>query len=111
MADETTDQGIGRRDFARVALGAFGAAAIADQRGRAAAQKTTGAIKLCVQSGATPSDEQLLFLKQFGADYVSVARRRNCERPKVSRRSRSATPMPASPYGTSATPACTTCPK
>ena len=73
MADETTDQGIGRRDFARVALGAFGAAAIADQRGRAAAQKTTGTIKLCVQSGATPSDEQLLFLTQLGADYVSVA--------------------------------------
>jgi hypothetical protein len=29
-------------------------------------------IKLCAQSDATPSDDQLLFLKQIGAEYVSV---------------------------------------
>ena len=29
-------------------------------------------IKLCAQSGATPTDDQLLFLTQIGAKYVSV---------------------------------------
>jgi mannonate dehydratase len=71
MTDDTTDAGIGRRDFARLTLGAFGAAAM--QTTQADAPKGPSTIKLCVQSGATPSDEQLLFLKQLGAEYVSVA--------------------------------------
>ena len=73
MPDSPADGGIDRRNFGRVTLGAFGAAALAGQSTRAAAPKTGSAIKLCVQSSATPSDEQLLFLKQLGAEYVSVA--------------------------------------
>ena len=73
MKNPAPDTGIDRRDFGRVTLGAFGAAALARQTAQAAAQKTAAAIKLCVQSPATPSDEQLLFLKQLGAEYVSVA--------------------------------------
>jgi len=73
MTDDTTDAVIGRRDFGRVTLGAFGAAAVHGHTTQARAQKATSTIKLCVQSGATPSDEQLLFLKQLGAEYVSVA--------------------------------------
>src|SRR4051812_5786776 len=72
MADETAGTQVGRRDFARLALGAFGAAAMPGQTPQSPAPKSAGAIKLCVQSGATPTDEQLLFLKQLGADYVSV---------------------------------------
>ena len=59
---------INRRDFGNFALGAL-----------AAARSATGVvhpekpgIKLCVQSTPTPSAEQLLFLKQLGAEYVSV---------------------------------------
>src|SRR5262245_31433783 len=73
MKERATDTGIDRRDFGRVTLGAFGAAALAGQDVPTAAQKGSPAIKLCVQSSATPSDEQLLFLKQLGTDHVSVA--------------------------------------
>src|SRR5262245_4131955 len=73
MSDPSTETGIDRRDFGRVTLGAFGAAALAGRRTESAPQKTGSTIKLCVQSPATPSDEQLLFLKQLGAEYVSVA--------------------------------------
>jgi mannonate dehydratase len=71
MTRRTTDNEIGRRDFARMALGAVGAAALAG-RAAEAQQKVAPGIKLCVQSAANPSDEQLLFLKQLGAAYVSV---------------------------------------
>jgi mannonate dehydratase len=67
----SVDTGIGRRDFARITLGTLGAAALAGRHG-AAAERWPPGIKLCVQSGANPSDEQLLFLKQLGASYVSV---------------------------------------
>jgi mannonate dehydratase len=72
MSDSVTDPGIDRRDFARVTLGAVGAAALARRNAQTAAEKASASIKLCVQSSATPSDEQLLFLKQLGAEYVSV---------------------------------------
>ena len=71
MPNRRTPEGIGRRDFARLSLGTLGAAALAGRAGRAAPNQTPG-IKLCVQSPATPADEQLLFLKQLGAGYVSV---------------------------------------
>jgi D-mannonate dehydratase len=70
MTNPTTDNDIDRRHFARMALGTLGAV-LAGPVG-AVAQKVTPSIKLCVQSSATPSDEQLLFLKQLGAGYVSV---------------------------------------
>jgi mannonate dehydratase len=70
-----------------MALGGLGVAALAGRKAdaaqkaaeqkaaeqKAAAQKAgSSRVKLCVQSSATPSDEQLLFLKQLGAEYVSV---------------------------------------
>ena len=67
--------GIGRRDFARIAFGTIGAAAFAGSASGREAQtpgKATPGIKLCVQSSPNPSEEQLLFLKQLGAGYVSV---------------------------------------
>jgi mannonate dehydratase len=71
MSDSASDTRIDRRDFGRVTLGAFGAAAVAGRTAQPTAQNVA-TIKLCVQSSATPSDEQLLFLKQLGAEYVSV---------------------------------------
>jgi mannonate dehydratase len=73
MTNRRTDDEIGRRDFARLAFGTLGAAALAGRAAAAGAlQKPAPGIKLCVQSSANPSDEQLLFLKQLGAGYVSV---------------------------------------
>ena len=71
MTRRTTDQGIDRRDFGRLTLGTLGVAALGSPSAAAAPQIAPG-IKLCVQSSANPSDEQLLFLKQLGAGYVSV---------------------------------------
>ena len=34
--------------------------------------KSAPGIKLCAQASAKPTDEELLFLKQMGAEYVSV---------------------------------------
>src|SRR5215471_19298955 len=64
-----------RRDFSKMAFGgALGAAALtAVRRGGAEVHPVAPGIKLCAQSGANPTDEQLLFLKQIGAEYVSVA--------------------------------------
>jgi len=71
MTNRTTDTAIGRRDFARMTLGTLGVAALAGRAARAVQEVAPG-IKLCVQSPANPSDDQLLFLKQLGASYVSV---------------------------------------
>src|SRR5260370_6203496 len=65
-----------RRDFGRMALaGTMGAVAFLDCVGKssAAVPQNQPGIKLCAQSSAKPTDEQLLFLKQIGAEYVSVA--------------------------------------
>ena len=62
-----------RRDFGKMALGgAFGALLAASRSARATAHPSAPGIKLCAQVGPTPTDEQLLFLKQIGAEYVSV---------------------------------------
>src|SRR5213080_1231611 len=71
MSPRMSDTDIGRREFTRMALSTLGAAALAG-RAAGAAQKVAPGIKLCVQSPANPSDDQLLFLKQLGAEYVSV---------------------------------------
>ena len=71
MADHP-DGTIARRDFARLLAGTLGAAALGGRRTQAAQPRVAPGIKLCVQSPAAPSDEQLLFLKQLGAEYVSV---------------------------------------
>jgi mannonate dehydratase len=71
MTNRTIDNEIGRRDFARMTVGTLGMAAFARRQSKEASRSAPG-IKLCVQSSANPSDEQLLFLEQLGADYVSV---------------------------------------
>jgi mannonate dehydratase len=71
MSTGTTDTDIGRRDFARMALGTLGAAALPGHAAEAEPKGPSG-VKLCVQSSASPTDEQLLFLKQLDAQYVSV---------------------------------------
>jgi mannonate dehydratase len=65
----------GRRDFGKMTLsGALGAAALLGGARRSAATVHTAqpGIKLCVQASAKPSDQELLFLRQIGAEYVSV---------------------------------------
>ena len=65
-----------RREFGRLALtGALGSAAFLGPAGTSskATHQGQAGIKLCAQSSAKPTDEQLLFLKQIGAEYVSVA--------------------------------------
>ena len=57
-----------RRQLAGFTLGAFAAARSA----LAVVHPEKPGIKLCVQSSPTPSAEQLLHLKQLGAEYVSV---------------------------------------
>ena len=54
--------------------GAFGTAAYLGAAGMAsgAVHRSSPGIKLCAQAPAKPSDEHLLFLKQIGAEYVSV---------------------------------------
>jgi mannonate dehydratase len=71
MTDRSATKDIGRREFGRLALGTLGAAALAGQPSAAQPQRIPG-VKLCVQSTADPTDDQLQFLKQVGAEYVSV---------------------------------------
>src|SRR3954453_15244128 len=68
-----------RREFGKLALtGTIGAAAILGSASKTAAtarqshDQNLPGIKLCAQSPARPTDDHLLFLKQIGAEYVSV---------------------------------------
>jgi mannonate dehydratase len=64
-----------RRQFGKLALGgALGTAAWLASAGRGSATVHTPqpGIKLCAQASAKPSDNDLLFLRQLGAEYVSV---------------------------------------
>src|SRR6476660_1765337 len=58
----------GRRSFGKAFLGAL----LAARTSRGTVHASAPGIKLCAQSGAAPTNEQLLFLKQIGAEYVSV---------------------------------------
>jgi mannonate dehydratase len=63
-----------RRDFGKAVLGGtLGAWLAAARIGRATVHANAPGIKLCAQAGARPSDGELRFLKQLGAEYVSVA--------------------------------------
>jgi hypothetical protein len=67
--DETLK--LDRREFGAIALGAaalIGSAA----KGEAAVHAVQPGIKLCVQAPAKPTADDLLFLQQLGAEYVSV---------------------------------------
>ena len=64
-----------RREFGKTVLGvALGGAAFSASEGTASAviHQNAPGIKISVQSPATPTDDDLLFLKQLGAGYVSV---------------------------------------
>src|SRR6202521_1268271 len=62
-----------RRDFGRITVaGALGAAAFLSGKGGAARHNGQPGIKLCAQSSAKPTDNDLLVLQQLGAEYVSV---------------------------------------
>ena len=65
-----------RREFVKLAIGgALGAAAFMSSTPSASATVHPNApgIKLCAQVGAKPTNDELLFLRQIGAEYVSVA--------------------------------------
>jgi mannonate dehydratase len=62
-----------RRQFAKLTLGTAALFQAQLQRAAASVHPNTPGIKLCAQSSAKPTDEELLFLKQIGAEYVSVA--------------------------------------
>ena len=59
-----------RRQFHKALGGAALLAAAKESSG--VVHRSQPGIKLCAQTGAKPSDEELLFLKQIGAGYVSV---------------------------------------
>ena len=64
-----------RREFVKLAVGgALGAAALlsAETTASATVYKNAPGMKLCGQGSAKPTDEELLFWKQTGAEYVSV---------------------------------------
>jgi mannonate dehydratase len=66
---------LARREFGkRVLAGAVGGAAYlaSPAQGDSAIHENAPGIKICVQSPAVPTDDDLLFLKQLGAEYVSV---------------------------------------
>src|SRR6202046_390690 len=86
MGDKETDQKTSdvantaftpdRREFVKLAFGgALRAAGVfaSSRTASATVHQSAPCIKLCAQTSATPSDDDLLFLKQMGAEYVSVA--------------------------------------
>jgi mannonate dehydratase len=61
-----------RRQFAKLTLGTAALFQSQSSSVLASVHPNAAGIKLCAQSSAKPSDEELLFLKQIGAEYVSV---------------------------------------
>ncbi len=61
-----------RRDLGKIALGGALGALLEPQQIKAAVHPNAPGIKLCAQTSGLSSDEQLLFLKQLGIQYVSV---------------------------------------
>ncbi len=59
-----------RRQFGKMTLGGALTSAFADSPAPAAANPP--GVKICAQSGANPTADDLLFLKQLGVGYVSV---------------------------------------
>src|ERR1700683_1171439 len=65
-----------RREIVKLAVGgALSAAGVfaSSRTASATVHQSAPGIKLCAQTSANPSDDDLLFLKQMGAEYVSVA--------------------------------------
>ena len=63
----------GRWEFGKLAIGGALGAALLAEAARATTHTVQPGIKLCAQTSAKPSDDDLLFLQQLGAEYVSVA--------------------------------------
>src|SRR3954447_9705203 len=61
-----------RRQFAKLTLGTAALFQSQSSSALASVHPNAAGIKLCAQSSAKPTDEELLFLKQIGAEYVSV---------------------------------------
>ncbi|HMJ61603.1 MAG TPA: mannonate dehydratase [Bryobacteraceae bacterium] len=61
-----------RRQFAKLTLGTAALFHSQSPGALASVHPIARGIKLCAQSAAKPSDDELLFLKQIGAEYVSV---------------------------------------
>src|ERR1700733_16269004 len=64
-----------RREFVKLAVGgALSAAGVfaSPRIASASVHPSAPGIKLCAQSSAKPTDDELLFLKQLDAEYVSV---------------------------------------
>jgi mannonate dehydratase len=64
-----------RREFVKLAVGgALSAAGVfaSPRIASASVHPSAPGIKLCAQSSAKPTDDELLFLRQMGAEYVSV---------------------------------------
>lgn len=77
-AKGTPGSGPDRREFVKLALSStLGGVALSPAATTTSAlatvHKNAAGMKLCAQSGAKPTDDDLLFLKQMGAEYVSVA--------------------------------------
>ena len=65
-----------RREFVKLAVGgALSAAGVfaSSRTASATVHPSAPGIKLCAQGAANPTDDDLLFLRQMGAEYVSVA--------------------------------------
>src|SRR6202451_1836405 len=65
-----------RREFVKLAVGgALSAAGVfaSSRTASATVHQSAPGIKLCAQTSAKPSDTDLLYLQQIGAEYVSVA--------------------------------------
>jgi mannonate dehydratase len=63
----------GRREFGKLALaGALGGSALLTPAAAASVHQSVPGIKLCAMSSPKPTDEDLLFLRQIGAEFVSV---------------------------------------
>src|SRR3984957_271649 len=65
-----------RREFVKLAVGgALSAAGVfaSTRSASATVHQSAPGIKLCAQTSSKATDEELLFLKQIGAEYVSVA--------------------------------------
>jgi mannonate dehydratase len=76
-AAKPSDLSVGpdRREFFKLAAGGALAAGVllsAAEPASAKVKKNASGIKLCAQAPAKPTDDDLLFLKQTGAEYVSV---------------------------------------
>jgi mannonate dehydratase len=73
--DHTVNGSLARREFGkRVLAGAVGGAAFlaSASKGGATLYPNAPGVKISVQSSAVPTDDELLFLKQLGAEYVSI---------------------------------------